>query len=123
MILMRVSEAINEYNTVFGKEIEIEGIAEISFAMSVIYDSRGKRGTGDPITPGVLVHGNYLKTLVESLPNPLTTYVGSEILYIVKVKVVGIVANTGYTFAPLKFGHIYEVEFDDDYTGLQRLTC
>ena len=44
---MRVSEAINEYNTVFGKEIEIEGIAEISFAMSVIYDSRGKRGTGD----------------------------------------------------------------------------
>ena len=80
-------------------------------------------GTGDPITPGVLVHGNYLKTLVESLPNPLTAYVGSEILYVVKVKVVGIVANTGYTFAPLKFGHIYEVEFDDDYTGLQRLTC
>jgi hypothetical protein len=60
--------------------------------------------------------------LVESLPKPLAAYVGSEILYVVKVRVLGIVANTGHTFAPLKFGHIYEIEFDDEYAGIQKIT-
>lgn len=119
---MRVSEAVKNWSTVLGQEVEIEGVAEISHTMSVIYQDRDKREIGDLITPGVLIHGDQLETLVESLPNRLAAYAGSEILYVVKVRVLGIVANTGYSFAPLKFGHIYEIEFDDEYAGLQRLT-
>ena len=76
---MRVSEAVKNWNTVLGKEIEVEGVAEISHSMSVIYEDRGKREIGDPIAPGILVHGDHLQTLVESLPNPLAAYAGSEI--------------------------------------------
>ena len=118
---MRVSEAVKNWNTVLGKEIEVEGVAEISHSMSVIYEDRDKREIGDPITPGILVHGDHLQTLVELLPNPLAAYAGSEILYVVKVRILGIVANTGHTFAPLKFGHIYEIEFDDQYAGIQKV--
>lgn len=118
---MRVSEAVKNWSTVLGQEVEIEGVAEISHTMSVIYQDRDKKEIGAPITPGVLIHGDQLKILVESLPNLPAAYVGSEVLYVVKVRVLGIVANTGYSFAPLKFGHIYEIEFDDEYAGLQRL--
>jgi hypothetical protein len=96
-------------------------VAEISHAMSVIYEERNKRELGDPIAPGILVHGNCLQALVESLPNSLAAYAGSEILYIVKVRILGIVSNTGHTFVPLKFGNIYEIEFEDEYAGLQKL--
>ncbi|MFT5419357.1 MAG: hypothetical protein ACI9D5_000092, partial [Candidatus Endobugula sp.] len=104
---MQVSEAIKKWSSVLGTEIEVEGVAEISHAMSVIYQERNKRELGDPIAPGILVHGNCLQALVESLPNSLAAYAGSEILYIVKVRILGIVSNTGHTFVPLKFGHIY----------------
>jgi hypothetical protein len=118
---MQVSEAIKKWSSVLGTEIEVEGVAEISHAMSVIYEERNKREIGELITPGILIHGNCLQALVESLPNSLAAYAGSEILYVVKVRILGIVANTGHTFAPLRFGHIYEVEFDDEYAGLQKL--
>ncbi len=121
---MRVSEAVKRWADVLGKEIEIEGIAEISNSFSVIYEEeeRIKREVGDSITPGILVHGDQLQTIVESLPKPISGLAGSEISYVVKVRVSGIVANTGYTFAPLKLGHIYEIEFNDEDAGLQRLT-
>lgn len=119
---MRVSELVKKWGTVLGNEVEVEGVAEISQGMSVIYDNRDKREVGDPILPGILVHGDQLEKLVRSLPNPLAIYAGSEILYVVKVRILGIVANTGHTFAPLKFGHIYEIEFNDEYAGIQRLT-
>ncbi|WP_227430872.1 hypothetical protein [Psychrobacter sp. I-STPA6b] len=118
---MRVIEAIEKWDIVIGTEIEVSGIAEISGCMSVIYDHINKKRISDPIMPGILVHGDQLATLVQSLPNPLPGKAGSEILYIVKVRILGIVANTGYTFAPLKFGHIYKIEFDDEYIGLQSL--
>jgi len=118
---MRVSEAVKNWNEVLGKEIEVEGVAEISNSLSVIYEDKGKRDISDPMIPGILVHGDHLQVLVESLPKPLAPYAGSEILYVVKVRIVGIVANTGYTFAPLKFGHIYEIEFNDNHTGIQKV--
>lgn len=120
---MRVSEAVKRWADVLGKEIEIEGIAEISNSFSVIYEEeeRINRKVGDSLTPGILVHGNQLKTIVESLPKPIGSCAGSEISYVLKVRVSGIVANTGYSFAPLKLGHIYEIEFNDEYAGLQKL--
>ena len=121
---MRVSEAVKRWADVLGKEIEIEGIAEISNSFSVIYEEeeRINRKVGDSLTPGILVYGNQLKTIAESLPKPISALGGSEISYLVKVQVSGIVTNTGYSFAPLKLGHIYEIEFNDEYTGLQKLT-
>lgn len=119
---MRVSEAVKRWGKVLGTEIEIEGIAEISNSMSVIYEYKDKREVGDPITLGILIHGNHLLNLVESLPKPPAAHAGSEILYVVKVRILGIVANTGHTFAPLKFGHIYEIEFNDNNTGIQKIT-
>lgn len=119
---MRVAEAVDNWEMVIGTEIEIEGIAEISNSMSVIYESRDKKGIGDLIKPSILVHGYQLEALVQRLPMPLAGYVGSEIRYVVKVRVLGIVANTGYSFAPLKFGHIYDIEFDDEHMGKQSLT-
>ena len=116
---MRVAEAVDNWETVLGTEIEVEVIAEISHSMSVIYESRDKKNIGDCTKPGILVHGDQLETLVQRLPKPLYPYAGSEILYIVKVRVLGIVSNTGYLFAPLKFKYIYEVEFDDKYMGVQ----
>lgn len=118
---MRVSEAIKKWGEVIGTEIEVTGIAEISDSLSVIYDSRDNVDRSAPIIPGILVHGNQLANLVQSLPNHLAGYAGSEVLYVVKVRILGIVANTGYAFAPLKFGHIYEIEFDDDNVGKQSL--
>ncbi|MDO5769727.1 MAG: hypothetical protein Q4P13_09500, partial [Psychrobacter sp.] len=119
---MRVSEAIKKWGEVIGTEIEVTGIAEISDSLSVIYDSRDNVDRSAPIIPGILVHGNQLANLVQSLPNHLAGYAGSEVLYVVKVRILGIVANTGYTFAPLKLGHIYEIEFDDACMGIQSLT-
>lgn len=119
---MRVAEAVDNWEMVIGTEIEIEGIAEISNSMSVIYESRDKKGIGDLIKPSIFVHGDQLEALVQRLPMPLAGYVGSEIRYVVKVRVLGIVANTGYSFAPLKFGHIYDIEFDDEHMGKQSLT-
>ncbi len=119
---MRVSEVVKKWGEVLGKEVEVEGVAEISHSMSVIYEDRGKREIGDPIAPGILVHGDHLQNLVESLSKPLAVYAGSEILYVVKVRVRGIIANTGHTFAPLKFGHIYEIEFEDKHAGIQKIS-
>ena len=118
---MRVAEAIEKWDIVIGTEIEVSGIAEISGCISVIYDHINKKRISDPIMPGILVHGDQLATLAQSLPNPLLSYTGSEVLHIVQVRILGIVANTGYTFAPLRFGHIYEIEFDDEYTGMQSM--
>ncbi len=118
---MRVSEAIKNWSEVLGKEIEVQGVAEISHRMSVIYEDRDKKEIGNPMMPGILVHGGTLRSLAESLPIRLAACAGSEVLYIVKVRVLGIVANTGYRFAPLKFGHIYEIEFDDERAGTQLL--
>ena len=116
---MRVIEAVKQWETVMGREVEIEGVAEIAQALSVIYEVRRQGKMGDPITPGILIHGDYFKQLVESLPVGLSAYGGSEIQYIVEVRIHGILANTGHTFAPLKFGHIYEVEFRDEHAGVQ----
>jgi len=116
---MRVLEAITRWRHIRGCEITVEGVVQISSSMSVIYDGLDERKTADPIIPGILVHGDQLLKLVQSLPNPLAGYGGSEIIYVTKVRVVGIVANTGHAFAPLKFGHIYDIEFDDKCAGKQ----
>ncbi len=118
---MRVAEAVDNWETVLGTEIEVEGIAEISHSMSIIYESRDKKNIGELIKPGILVHGDQLEILVQRLPLTIAGLCGSEITYLVKVRILGIVANTGRSFAPLKFGHIYEIEFDDGDTGKQSL--
>ena len=119
---MRVIEAVKSWETVLGQEVIIEGVAEISNSMSVIYESIDKKSIGDPITPGILVHGKQLAALVKKLPKTIPCLAGSEISYVVNVRLSGIIANTGYTFAPLKFGYIYDIEFDDKYTGVQKLS-
>lgn len=121
---MRVSDAVKKWADVLGTEIQIEGIAEISGYFSVIYDEeyRKKRNTGDLLPPGILIHGDYMRLAADSLPTPIDCYCGSEIHYVVKVRVIGIITNSGHSFAPLKFGHIYEIEFEDENAGLQKLT-
>lgn len=105
----------------FRTRIEIEGVAEISSSFSVIYDNRDQSERVDLIKPVILVHGEQLAKLVQRLPKPSSIYAGSEILCVLKVRVLGIVANTVHSFAPLKFKYIYEIEFDDKYLGVQNL--
>ena len=118
---MRVIEALRNWDTVIGTEIEIEGIAEVSHSLSIIYEDPRESRRSEPVQPGILVHGDCLEKLISSLPKPVTINVGSEILYVINVKVRGIVANSGYRFAPIKIGYIYEIEFGDECSGLQKL--
>ena len=120
---MRVSEAIGAGRTVLGKEIEIEGVAEVTGSFSVIYDEVdvSARSYGNPVGPAVLVHGDCLYRAILSLPEPLPALGGTEVGYFVKVRVLGISTFTGRAFAPMQFGHIYEIEVFDSTVGTQKL--
>ncbi|MCP4163412.1 MAG: hypothetical protein GY760_25420 [Deltaproteobacteria bacterium] len=105
---MKVVEAIRNRRKLYDTEIELIGEAHISDSMTVIYDKQ-IIGSDDCIYPGVLVHGDYLANKIGSLPIQIPALAGTEILYVVDIKINGIVTHTGQKFAPLKFRHIYEI--------------
>lgn len=106
---MQISELMQQYPEILGKKVEIEGVAEVSNTFSLIYD-KADRDHQRPRAPVVLIHGQTLLQVIESLNSPPPIMVGSEVLFVVDVRIVGVVTHTGYQFAPLKFAQIYTVD-------------
>ena len=117
---MKVIEIIKNFRQHWGTEIEVSGEAHVSSSMAVIYD-KNECEFENCIYPGILIHGDRLENIIRSLPKSIPIYAGSEIAYVVDVVIKGVVENTGYKFAPLKFVRIYEITVSDKYSGRQHL--